>query len=120
MSGETFGQMLRRFRIAAGMSQNELARQAGVDAALVNGLEAGKSRRLDGQVSLPRRTTVLAFVEVLDVSQAEADRMLHAADHATQADWQTRAEVAEAKLKMIVQTLDAPAELLIFPRRRTG
>jgi transcriptional regulator with XRE-family HTH domain len=119
MTAETFGAMLRRHRIAAAMSQNELAHQAGCNSAYVNRLERDTVTRKDGRVGLPDRTYILAFAEVLDVSQAEADRLLYAAGLAPQADWQTRAEAAEAKLDMIRQTFDLPAELLTF-RRRTG
>lgn len=120
MSGETFGQMLRRHRIAAALSQNALAHAAGIDPAYVNRLERGLSTRRDGRAHLPHRSHVLALAEVMDVSQAEADRLLYAAGLAPQADYQTRAEVAEAKLHLIRQTFDLPPEVLVFPKRRTG
>ena len=92
MSAETFGQLLRRLRRATmatvryyrggeyvpmtgPMSQNELARQAGVDAALVHRIEAG---RRDGQV---RRGTVLALAEALGLDDADTCRLLIAAGY---------------------------------------
>jgi hypothetical protein len=59
------------------------------------------------------------MAEVLDISQAEADRLLFAAGLAPQADWQTRAQAAEAKLDIIRQAFDLPSEVLTF-RRRVG
>jgi hypothetical protein len=56
---------------------------------------------------------------VLDISQNETDRFLFAAGLAPQADWQTRAEAAEAKLGMIQQIFDVPTDLLLF-RKRVG
>lgn len=117
MTAETFGAMLRRHRIKAALSQNELARQAGCDPAYVNRLERGLTQNKSGRLHLPNRTIVLAFAEVLDVSQAEADRLLYAAGLAPQADWQTRAEAAEAKLDIIRQTFDLPTDLLLFRKR---
>lgn len=119
VSAETFGQLLRAHRMRAGLSQHELARQGGVDAAYISRLERGLTTAKSGRVHLPGRVHILAMAEVFDISQAETDRLLYAAGLAPQADWQSRAEVAEGRLEMIRQTFNAPAELLIF-RRMTG
>lgn len=126
---ETFATMLRRLRgamlvqvpiqpgnwssrlVTASLSQNELARRAGVDAAYINRLERGSHA--------PSRAVVLALTAVLELDLAETDRLLFAAGLAPATDWQARAEAAEAKLGMIRQTLDVEPELVIF-RRRTG
>jgi transcriptional regulator with XRE-family HTH domain len=115
---ETFGQMLRRLRIERALSQSALARRAGCDPGYVNRMERGTQLRQDGRVTIPDRTIVLALAEVLDISQAEADRLLYAAGLAPQADYQTRAEAAEAKLDLIRQTFDLTPDVLLFPRRR--
>jgi transcriptional regulator with XRE-family HTH domain len=38
----TFGERLKMFRTLAGLSQNELAKQAGISRPLISALEAGK------------------------------------------------------------------------------
>lgn len=104
---DSFGAMLRRLRISAGLSQNQLARQAGCDPAYVNRFEIGKGHaRKDGQPNVPGRAIVLAFAEVLDLSQSQADRLLYAAGLAPQEDWQTRAVRAETALATVRQALD--------------
>jgi transcriptional regulator with XRE-family HTH domain len=114
MTGETFGQMLRAHRIRAELSQNALARAAGIDPAYVNRIEKGI---FEGHV---RRGVVLSLANVLEMSDALTDRFLFAAGLAPQADYQTRAEAAEAKLDIIRQAFDLPPEVLTFPRRLTG
>jgi transcriptional regulator with XRE-family HTH domain len=125
VTGETFGAMLTRLRSSQPghsqgnrfmathhvLSQSALARMAGIDPAYIHRLERGSKP--------PSRTVVLALAEVLDISQNETDRFLFAAGLAPQADWQTRAEAAEAKLDIIRQAFDLPSEVLTF-RRRTG
>lgn len=126
MTGETFAAMLRRLREGRFLSQNALARAAGIDPAYVNRLEAGRQPLGNHRPSIPGRTVVLALAEVLDVSQAEADRLLFAAGLAPQVDWQTRALVAEGRLKTIKAAFatirDALAEEAepTMLRRRTG
>lgn len=125
MTTETFGEMLRRLRVGAGFSQNGLARQAGCDPAYVNRLESGRgSARRDGQATVVSRTLVLAFAEVLDISQSQADRLLFAAGLAPQVDWQTRAVRAETALARIRDAFeDATATgdtQPTFIGRRTG
>lgn len=118
MTAETFGQMLRRLRVAAGYSQNELARRAGVNAAYVNQIEAHKLGKSGMPIS-PSRSVVLAFAQVFDLDDSETDRALWVAGLAPQTDWQARAEAAEGRLEMLRQTFDVPSDLLVF-RRRTG
>lgn len=53
----SFGTLLHALRVKVGLSQNQLARNAGIDPAYVNRLE----RAPDDSVSMPRRGVVLAF-----------------------------------------------------------
>jgi hypothetical protein len=52
-----FGPLLRRLRLRAGLSQNQLAREGGVDPAYVNRLE----RQLGPHLTLPSRRVVLGL-----------------------------------------------------------
>ena len=126
MTGETFAAMLKRLRTSqAGhtqgngvvttqpvLSQTALAHKAGIDPAYVNRLEHG------GQT--PSRTVVLALAEVLDISQAQTDRLLFAAGLAPQEDWQTRAVKAEVRLATIREALAEDDEQPTFIRRQVG
>lgn len=122
MTGETFAAMLRRLRLAAGLSQNQLARQAGCDPAYINQMETGSGyRRKDGQPNMVSRALVLSIAEVLDISQGQADRLLFAAGLAPQADWQTRAVKAEVRLAAIREALaEDDDEQPTFIRRQVG
>jgi predicted ATPase/DNA-binding XRE family transcriptional regulator len=62
--GADFGIALRRFRSAAGLSQEALAERARVSAKAVSALERGARRT-------PYRATVCALEEALDLSPAE-------------------------------------------------
>ncbi len=58
-----FGVLLRRYRLASGLSQEQLAAQAGLSARCISDLERGA--RL-----LPRRDTLLRLASVLKLSPA--------------------------------------------------
>ena len=90
----SFGDWLRHHRLAAGLSQNELARQVGVDPAHVNRLEKGIQIR-------PGRPVTLQIAHVLGLDAAEADRFLFAAGLAPQHDWQTLYEELEAAIRTV-------------------
>ena len=119
---ETFGQMLRRLRIGAGLSQNALAHQAGCDPAYVNRLERAGLIQRNGDLireTIPRRTIVCAFGRILDLGPSQTDRLLVAAGLAPATDWQTRAIRAEAALAAIRRAFDdADADGPVFIRRR--
>lgn len=112
VTGETFGQMLRRLRIEAGLSQNQLARLAGCDPAYVNRLEPGSQPP-------PKRPVVLALAQVLELTPGRTDRLLYAAGLAPATDWQSIAIDATAKLEAISAVL-RPADEPIQLVRRTG
>lgn len=126
MTGEAFGQMLRRLRVERGLSQNELARRSGCDSAHVNRLErAGAGYRAGREV-------ILSLAEALDMSYAERDRFLFVAGLAPEVDWQQRCEDVEAALESVkaavavlemiradvarIETSEEPP----YIRRRTG
>ena len=68
-----FGERLRRERLAAGLSQNELGRRAGVNPGTINRLETGE-REPTG------RDQALALAEALGLPPAGRDRLLAAAE----------------------------------------
>ena len=70
-----FGALLRSLRVRIGLSQNQLARQAGVDPAYVNRLE----RASPSSSSLPSRKVVLALAETLEAGPVDVERLLVAA-----------------------------------------
>jgi tetratricopeptide (TPR) repeat protein/transcriptional regulator with XRE-family HTH domain len=64
VSSQTFGDLLRRYRLAAGLTQEELADQAGLSVRGLSDLERGARRA-------PRRETVQLLAEALRLSAAE-------------------------------------------------
>jgi transcriptional regulator with XRE-family HTH domain len=70
-----FGALLRVLRVRIGLSQNQLARRAGVDPAYVNRLE----RAAPGSSSLPSRKVVLALAESVEAGPVDVERLLVAA-----------------------------------------
>ena len=73
-----FGAALRGFRVRAGLSQNALARRAGIDPAYVNRIEAAQREA----PVVPRRQVVEALATALQLSPLESDRLLLAGGHA--------------------------------------
>ena len=71
-SSQTFGDVLRWHRLAAGLTQEELADQAGLSVRGLSDLERGA--RL-----VPRRETVRLLAEALHLSAAERTRLEAAA-----------------------------------------
>lgn len=94
----TFGRLLAARRRAAGLSQNELARKAGIDPAYPNRLEHGTLNQA-GKPSRPSREIVLALALALGLDRSDTDRFLYASDHAPLTDWQTRYEQLEARIE---------------------
>ncbi|HEY2240806.1 MAG TPA: helix-turn-helix domain-containing protein, partial [Streptosporangiaceae bacterium] len=68
----TFGELLRRRRQAAGLTQEALAERAGVSAKAISDLERDPDRS-------PRLDTVALLADALDLDQAERRRLLAAA-----------------------------------------
>jgi transcriptional regulator with XRE-family HTH domain len=63
-SFEEFGDLLRRFRLEAGLSQNALARAAGINPTNVNRIE-------HAQQGAPRKTTIIKLVRGLGLSLSD-------------------------------------------------
>src|SRR3712207_7119137 len=57
----SFGELLRRYRVAAGLTQEELAERAGLSARGIVALETGERR-------VPRRATVALLADALALS----------------------------------------------------
>jgi transcriptional regulator with XRE-family HTH domain len=76
-----FGELLRQSREDAGLSQNALAREAGLNATHLNRLEASKQ-------GPPRMATVLKLVKGLGLSLSDekGQQLLAAAGHRTRAN----------------------------------
>lgn len=70
-----FGGLLRVLRVRMGLSQNQLARRAGVDPAYVNRLE----RAGPESTSLPSRKVVLALADAVEAGPVDLERLLVAA-----------------------------------------
>jgi predicted ATPase/DNA-binding XRE family transcriptional regulator len=73
VSSLTFGTLLKRYRRAAGMTQEELAAQSGLSPRGISDLERGARRA-------PRRETVQLLAETLHLSAAKS-RLLEASAH---------------------------------------
>ncbi len=69
-----FGPLVREYRVRVGLSQNQLARRAGIDPAYVNRLERSGP---DGGV--PRRRVVLGLAAALELGPVDRERLLIAA-----------------------------------------
>jgi len=68
----TFGMLLNEYRKRAGLSQNDLATQAGLSASTISRIESGER-------SAPRsRKQVIAMAQAMDLSQEETDILLSA------------------------------------------
>ena len=76
ISGEggegSFGELLRRYRMARGINQAGLASRAGLDRSYVNRIEAGER-------GAPTEGGTDALARALELSDAEADRLFAAA-----------------------------------------
>ena len=102
-----FGATLRALRLEAGMSMNELARRAAVDAAYIHRMESRRTESRGAQrPPLPRRGVVLAIAAALGSNAHQTDRLLALAGHAP---------AALLELGGWDQTLAAVAELLTDP-----
>jgi predicted ATPase/transcriptional regulator with XRE-family HTH domain len=78
----TFGSVLLRYRLAAGLSQEELAERAGLSRRGISDLERGARRT-------PHPATVRRLVEALNLDQAERAALLTSAHAALNADTPT-------------------------------
>src|SRR6266487_2449980 len=72
VSSQSFGDLLRHYRLAAGLTQEELAEQAGLSVRGLSDLERGARRA-------PRRETIQLLSEALHLPAAERTRLEAAA-----------------------------------------
>lgn len=79
--GTSLPAMMRRRRLEAGLSQNQLARATGVDPAYINRIE----RDLPGPPQMVGRVVVLAIWRALGLSVDDRERLLVAAGHCPEA-----------------------------------
>ncbi|HET9896598.1 MAG TPA: tetratricopeptide repeat protein [Streptosporangiaceae bacterium] len=71
-SGETFGELLRRFRRAAGLTQEELAALTGLSVRTISGMEAGRTAR-------PYRRSVRLLTEALGLAEHDSELLMFSA-----------------------------------------
>ena len=69
---ERFGDLLRRYRLAAGLTQEELAARAALSARGIQALEIGQRKA-------PRRTTLQLLVDALGLDPAQREALAAAA-----------------------------------------
>ncbi|WP_107120663.1 helix-turn-helix transcriptional regulator [Streptomyces olivochromogenes] len=69
-----FGDALRRLRVQAGLTQEELAERSGVSVRTIRGLETGRG-------SNPRMTTMQELAKALPLRPMEREELLGAAAH---------------------------------------
>jgi tetratricopeptide (TPR) repeat protein/transcriptional regulator with XRE-family HTH domain len=117
MSSQTFGDLLRRYRLAAGLTQEELAARAGLSLRGISDLERGARRA-------PRRDTVQLLSEALHLSEAEQSLLERTArqreipaDEATRKDggagpWVGRGSFSSMPLIGRAEELDMVGQLL--------
>lgn len=89
-----FGAMVDEHLIRRGLSQSALARLVGVDPSYVN-------RIVKHGIERPSRPVVLEMAVAFDLDADETDRLLFAAGHAPERDWQTVAEAYAERLRQI-------------------
>ncbi len=76
MTETGFGELLRRYRIAAGLTQEELAERAGVGTRGISDLERGAR-------GLPRKDTLQLLLQALDLSPADRTALSTAAQRSS-------------------------------------
>lgn len=101
---DRFDELMRGFRQAAGLSQNELARRAGVDPAYVNRME-----RPSGPI--PRPAVLNALISALEIDATSTERILVSAGYCPQ---------SVARLGTWDQTLGLVANVLASPTLSQG
>jgi len=87
-STATFGDLLRRYRAVAGLTQEELAGQAGLSVEAISALERGTRHT-------PRKDTVLLLVEALQLADEQRDSLLAARRREVSSNTLRQVEVAE-------------------------
>lgn len=119
MTGETFGAMLKRLRLAtmvptpvqrgnwssrivqAPMSQNELASRAEIDPAYVNRMECARPTSSRRRPHVPSQAVVESLARALGLDPTNTDRLLIAAGY-----WPWTADEAEAVIRFVREQTD--------------
>lgn len=83
--------LLRAHRTRAGLSQARLAQRMGLNPSYINRLELEERH--------PSRAVVLSLINVLDLTEAEGDRLLYAAGLAPATDWQRAYEILVSRVR---------------------
>ncbi len=76
---DSFGELLRRFRIAASLTQEALAEQCRISPATVAAIEQGRRRA-------PRLSTVRLIADALELPAADRELLAKAADQAAESE----------------------------------
>jgi transcriptional regulator with XRE-family HTH domain/tetratricopeptide (TPR) repeat protein len=100
-----FGVTLRQFRLAAGLTQEELAEHSGVSVRAIGYLENGQTRR-------PNRRTAMLLAKALDLDDLAADQLVQAARLCVP----VRAEADEAE-DQAARRAQVAGESAIVPRQ---
>jgi transcriptional regulator with XRE-family HTH domain len=96
----TFGRILKSYRERAGLSQSELALQAGLSGSTISRVESGE------RSPLRRRSQVMAVAKALGLTQAETDILLSAADLAPSTATELSLHPRDDMLYKIAQELE--------------
>ena len=97
VSSQTFGDVLRRSRLAAGLTQEELADHAGLSVRGLSDLERGARRA-------PRRETIQLLAEALHLPAEERARLEAAARKSgtrVLATWVIRSKTSPSRRRKI-------------------
>ena len=99
-SEEGFAGLLQAARQRAGISQNQLARQVGIDPSYLNRIERGER-------AAPAREVVEALADALALAPAEGDDLLIAAGHITRA--LARLGPLDPTIRLVAEYLSDPS-----------
>ena len=101
-----FGNLLRQYRRAAGLTQDELAERAGLSVRGISDLERGVKQR-------PRKATVSLLITALQLTGNERALLEDAARRGPPADsqaWPADPAVTSARLQRAMSQASAPAD----------
>jgi transcriptional regulator with XRE-family HTH domain len=99
-----FGQLLRRYRESARLSQSRLAQRAGFDHSYVSRLESGRRA--------PTREAILRLAEALELGPADRDSLLAAAGFLPeQTEYLFGSEPVLGEVVELLQRTDVPEQI---------
>lgn len=112
MGEYVLGELLKGFRIRAGMTQAELAARSGISRTTISNWERS-------EFAPDRREDVLKLAEVLELAEAEADQLLEAAGFAREHSPATSSEVTELTVRR-ARVTQLRVEQLVLPSGSEG